>query len=425
MEERRPRSSIAFSHNQLGQMRRSLAAAVLAVLLHIASLSAQQSSSWGDELPPAPPLPDSLFTVPTVSIDLTPPAPPLTRAPSPVRAIYLNAWAFGGRRFYDLIKLADRTEINSFVVDVKDDTGYLTYRSEVPTAKEIGANAQLRARDVRERLRIMHEHGIHPIARIVVAKDPLLASQKPAWSVQSVNGGLWRDRLDFAWVDAFNDSVWVYAGQLGAEAVKLGFAEVQYDYVRFPDEPESRLASALFAARRPGETKRQGVVRNLRLLGERTRPLGVPFTIDVFGLTTSAPTDMGIGQMWEDLVTTADVVLPMVYPSHYFRGYYSLRHPNSEPYKVIRRAMQDALRRSEPLGRTAEIRPYLQAFTLGPPRYTPDHVREQIRAAEELGISSWVLWNPRSAYDPAIFRARTSSAGASVPTPNRPPEGTH
>jgi hypothetical protein len=424
MEERRPRSSIAFSHNPLGPMRRFLLAAVFTLLLHIASLSAQQPSGWGDELPPAPPLPDSLFTIPAVSVDLTPPPPPLTRPPSPVRAIYLNAWAFGGRRFYDLVRLADRTEINAFVVDVKDDTGYLTYRSEVPTAKEIGANAQLRARDVRERLRVMREHGIHPIARIVVAKDPLLAAQKPAWSVQSVNGGLWRDRLDFAWVDAFNDSVWVYAAQLGAEAVTLGFDEVQYDYVRFPDEPESRLATAVFAARRPGETKRQGVARSLKLLGERTRRLGVPFTIDVFGLTTSAPTDMGIGQMWEDLVTTADVVLPMVYPSHYFRGYYSLQHPNSEPYKVIRRAMQDALRRSEPLGRTAEIRPYLQAFTLGPPRYTPDHVRQQIRAAEELGISSWVLWNPRSAYDPAIFRARISSAGASVPTPTRPSEGT-
>jgi hypothetical protein len=404
-------------------MRRSLGWGVLSVLLHIASLSAQQPApSWGDELPPAPPAPDSLFAIPAIELPARVPAPPLTRPPSPIRALYVNAWAFGGRRFYDLVKLADRTEINAFVVDVKDDTGYLTYRSEVPTAVEIGANTQLRARDVRERLRVMREHGIHPIARIVVAKDPLLASGKPAWSVQSVNGGLWHDRLDFAWVDAFNDSVWVYAAQLAAEAVRLGFAEVQYDYVRFPDEPESRLASALFPGRRAGETKRQGVTRNLRLLGQRTRRLGVPFTIDVFGLTTSAPTDMGIGQMWEDLVTTADVVLPMVYPSHYFRGYYSLKHPNSEPYKVIRRAMQDAIRRSEPLGKTAEIRPYLQAFTLGQPRYTPTQVREQIRAAEELGIHSWVLWNPRSAYDAGIFRPKPSVEAMAGP---RPADGTN
>jgi hypothetical protein len=228
-------------------------------------------------------------------------------------------------------------------------------------------------------------------------------------------GGLWRDRLDFAWVDAFNDSVWIYASQLAAEAVRMGFAEIQYDYVRFPDEPESRLANAKFTARRPGETKRQGVHRNLQRLGERTRKLGVPFTIDVFGLTTSATTDMGIGQMWEDLVTTADVVLPMVYPSHYMRGVYNLPHPNSEPYRVIRRAMQDAIRRSAPLGKTAEIRPYLQAFTLGQPRYTPSHVREQIRASEELGLRSWVLWNPRSAYDPDIFRQKNDELGATTP----------
>lgn len=407
-------------------MIRTLTFGVLAVSLHIASLSAQQPSSWGDELPPAPGLPDSIFSIPTVEIPARWPAPPLTRPPAEVRAIYVNAWAFGGKRFFDLVRLADQTELNAFVIDVKDDTGYLTYRSEVPTAIEIGANTQRRARDVQERLRILREHGIHPIARIVVAKDPLLASRKPLWSVQHVNGGLWRDRLNFAWVDAFNDSVWVYASQLAAEAVRLGFAEVQYDYVRFPDEPQSRLALAVFPGRQSGETKRQGVMRNLKLLGDRTRHLGVPLTIDVFGLTTSAPTDMGIGQMWEDLVTTADVVLPMVYPSHYFRGYYNLKHPNSEPYKVIRRAMQDAIRRSEPLGKTAEIRPYLQAFTLGQPRYTPAHVREQIRAAEELGIKGWVLWNPRSAYEAGYFRPKSTTTvqlGADSPE-LRPGEGT-
>src|SRR5438477_472937 len=237
VKEHRVCSSITFPHNLLGPMQRFALSGVLAVVLHIASLSAQQVPGWGDELPPAPALPDSIFAIPTIELPVHWPAPPLTQPPSPVRAIYVNAWAFGGRRFYDLVKLA----------------------------------------------------------------------------------------------------------------VRVGFAEVQYDYVRFPDEPESRLATAVFHGRRQGETKRQGVLRNLQLLRDRTRKLGVPFTIDVFGLTTSAPTDMGIGQVWEDLVTTADVVLPMVYPSHYFGGYYRIKHPNSEPYQVIRRAMQDALRRSQPL----------------------------------------------------------------------------
>ncbi len=87
--------------------------------------------------------------------------------------------------------------------------------------------------------------------------------------------------------------------------------------------------------------------------------------------------------------------------------------------------MQDAIKRSEPLGKTAEIRPYLQAFTLGPPRYTPTEVREQIRAAEELGIKGWVLWNPRSAYESGYFRPKGTAIGLSAGSEtDRPPEGT-
>ena len=230
-------------------------------------------------------------------------------------------------------------------------------------------------------------------------------------------------------MDAFNDSVWVYAADLAAEAVHLGFNEVQFDYVRFPDEPKARMAYAIFPARRGTESVRDGVSRNLRLLRDRIRPLGVPFTIDVFGMTTNANVDLGIGQVWEDLVTTADVVLPMVYPSHYYHTIYGAAHPNHEPYRVVKGALADGLRRVRDLGgSTAEIRPFLQAFTLGQPRYTPEHVREQIRAAADLGIQSWVLWNPRSAYDARIF-ARGEAAtpvqvAASVPAPPvRPLEG--
>jgi hypothetical protein len=165
------------------------------------------------------------------------------------------------------------------------------------------------------------------------------------------------------------------------------------------------MASAVFSARQGTETSRQGVSRNLRLLRDRVKPLGVPFTIDIFGMTSSTEVDMGIGQVWEDLVTTADVVLPMVYPSHYYGGFGDIQYPNSEPYRVVRRAIEDGMRRSAPLGQTAEIRPWLQAFTLGAPRYTGFHVKEQIRAVEDLGLYSWILWNARGVYDPTSFRA--------------------
>ncbi|HEY6091910.1 MAG TPA: putative glycoside hydrolase [Gemmatimonadales bacterium] len=331
------------------------------------------------------------------------PEPLFDNAPAadPVKALYVNAWAFGSPKLWQLVRLADSTEINAFVVDVKDDTGCLLYPSEVKVAQDIGATKCVRTKDVATRLDTLRAHNIYTIARIVVAKDPLLAERKTAWSVQRRDGGgLWRDRIDIAWVDAFNDSVWIYAAQLAAEAVHLGFNEVQFDYVRFPDEPKEALAEAVFSARKPGESEREGVQAGIAILTSRLQPLGIPVTFDIFGLTSSATGDLGIGQVWEDFVTVADVVLPMVYPSHYYRGSYGLAWPNGEPYRVVHNALNEAIERSRPLARAAVIRPYLQAFTLGrrKPRYTPHEIREQIRAAEELGIDTWVLWNPRSVY---------------------------
>lgn len=333
--------------------------------------------------------------------------------PGSVKALYVNAWAFSGNRLWDLVRLADSSDVNALVVDVKDDTGCLLYRSRVATAREIGADQCARTNDVEARLDTLHAHGIYVIARIVVAKDPLLAERKPGWSVQSRLGGLWRDRIGSAWVDAYNDSVWVYAGQLAREAVELGFAEVQFDYVRLPDEPRARMASAIFAARRDGESPREAVRRQVRLLAGLVKPLGVPVTFDVFGLTASVTSgDLGIGQVWEDFVGIADVVLPMVYPSHYTRGSFGFQRPNAHPYSVVRLALADAVARTG-TENTAQIRPYLQAFTLGRrlPRYTPAEIQAQIRAALDAGIDSWVLWNPRSVYLRAALPPYRSDAG--------------
>jgi hypothetical protein len=141
--------------------------------------------------------------------------------------------------------------------------------------------------------------------------------------------------------------------------------------------------------------------------------MGVPVTFDVFGLTASNTTsDLGIGQVWEDFVGVADVVLPMVYPSHYTRGAFGFRSPNANPYEIVRLALTDALARTR-FPSTTLVRPYLQAFTLGRrlPRYTPTEIRDQIRAAQELGLESWVLWNPRSVYQRAALPPYPSVAG--------------
>jgi hypothetical protein len=342
---------------------------------------------------------------------------PATRS---IKALYVNAWAFGSPKLWQLVRLADETEINAFVVDVKDDTGCLLYPSAVPTALQIGAGACARAKDARARLDTLAAHGVYAIARLVVAKDPLLAVRKPQWSVKDKEtGGQWHDRIHSAWVDAYNDSVWIYSAELAREAVRMGFREVQFDYVRFPDEPRERMATAIFPARRAGQTQREAVREHVALLSDRLRPLGVPVTFDIFGLTASATGDLGIGQVWEDFVRVADVVLPMVYPSHYYRGAFGYAWPNGQPYRVVRSALVDALERSRPLPGSAEIRPFLQAFTLGRrlPRYTPFEIREQIRAAEDLGITSWVLWNPRSVYQRGALRPKHALSGADAPAP--------
>src|SRR5437660_2595530 len=334
-----------------------------------------------------------------------------------IKGLYVNAWAFGSPKLWQLVRLADETEINAFVVDVKDDTGCMLYPSTVPTAEQIGANRCVRAKDARARLDTLAAHDIYAIARIVVAKDPLLAERKGAWSVKDrVTGALWRDRINIAWVDAYNDSVWIYAAQLAQEAAQMGFREVQFDYVRFPDEPRERMATAIFPAHRSGQTQREAVREHVALLKDRLKASGVPVTFDIFGLTASATSDLGIGQVWEDFVSVADVVLPMVYPSHYYRGAFGYAWPNGQPYRVVRSALTDALKRSDPLPGSAEIRPFLQAFTLGRrlPRYTPFEIREQIRAAEDLGITSWVLWNPRSVYQRGSLRPKN---GAEPPAP--------
>jgi len=348
------------------------------------------------------------------------PPPPPGEVPAVVRGVYLNRWVFARQKFFDLVRLADTTEVNAFVIDVKDATGELTYPSAVPTAIEIGANRAPSVRDPRERLAALRERGIHAIARIVVARDPLLARGKHDWAIHDSRGGLWIDGLGEPWVDAFHDSVWIYSAQLAQEAVLMGFDEVQFDYIRFPDEPPARLNRTIYPSRSDGESKRAAIRRNVRLLRDRVAALGVPFTLDIFGLTTGATGDLGIGQVWEDLAGTADVVLPMVYPSHYRRGSYNIDHPNARPYETVRAALREAIARSAAMPRSAKIRPYLQSFSIFRVRYGPDDVRAQIRATEELGLTDWVLWNSSGNYPAAAFRTTIRSAPPAAATGGSP-----
>ena len=124
-------------------------------------------------------------------------------------------------------------------------------------------------------------------------------------------------------------------------------------------------------------------------------------TADVFGVTTSASGDVGIGQVWESFIDVVDVALPMVYPSHYWTGSFGYEEPNARPYEIVREALERALSRSARVEGAGATRPWLQDFTLGPPRYEAPEVRAQIQAAYDVGIEEWILWNPGSRYTEA------------------------
>jgi hypothetical protein len=332
---------------------------------------------------------------------------PLVPTPDTLRGLYVNRWTAIGPPMRRLIALAQDTEINALVIDVKDDRGLMLYRSNVPLARQIGADTTqpMPQRRLRALLDTLRQHGIYPIARIVVAKDPLLADRKRQWAIRRRDDStaVWLDRDGNPWLDPTHPEIWKYAADISAEAVKLGFSELQFDYVRFPDE--DRVIDEGRYAKTKGRVRAQVIRDQLGYLRELVKPLGVPMTIDVFGLTATDTTDMGIGQRWEMFIDRADVVLPMTYPSHFAPGTYGLRSPNAKPYETVDNALKGAIRRSEGVADAARIIPWYQDFTLGAPRYTAEHVRAQIRAGYENGIMSWILWNPRSRYTRAALRS--------------------
>lgn len=327
--------------------------------------------------------------------------------PDTLRGLYVNRWAALGRRMDQMIDLAKTTEVNALVIDVKDDRGFVLYKSRVPLAVQIGAdtNSIMSPRKLRAILDTMAAHGIYSIARIVVAKDPLLANARLDWAIKrKADMKPWLDKNGQPWLDPHQREIWQYSVDLAKEAWDLGFSEAQFDYVRFPDE--KRLISESVYPLANGRTRAQVIREQLGFVREALRPTGMPVTIDVFGLTATDTTDMGIGQKWEMFIDMADVVLPMVYPSHFAPGTYKIGNPNANPYRTIDNAMKDVTRRTAGVPNAAKVIPWYQDFTLGPPRYGAEQVRAQMKAGYDNGFPSWILWNPGSRYTVGALRPK-------------------
>ena len=331
------------------------------------------------------------------------PTPPvldsLMKGTLAVRGLYIYRFSANPRRMKHWISIADSTEINALIIDVKDEFG-LNYVSDDPMVRK-NAGTQVKAVRLAALVDTIRAHGILPVARIVVFKDSVTARNNPDHTIRKQDGTPWRDKKGLTWVNPYANAIWEYNFRVAEDAIKMGFGEIQFDYIRFP-EPYQSLPPQVFPEK-GGRTKPEVLSEFLTAARARFAKLGVRTTADVFGLVTSVGGALEVGQQWEPIAKSVDVVLPMVYPSHYPAGSFQLPHPNAAPYDVIHFAITRARQRDEKLGITGEhVRPWLQAFSIGKPPYGPHELEEQKRAVYDSGYDGWVMWEPGSRYDKFI-----------------------
>lgn len=317
-----------------------------------------------------------------------------------VRGLYVNRFAAqSANRMRRLIEIADRTEVNAFVIDVKDEFG-LNIPSQDPLLQKNSGTAGV-IPNVRQLLDTLKAHDILAIARIVVFKDSVAARVNPSHVIRKNDGSAWRDKQGLTWVNPYDEAIWEYNFRVAEEAVKLGFGEIQFDYIRFP-EPYKSLPTQVFPNQK-GRSKPDVLAEFLRVANARFDKLSVRTTADIFGLVTTVGGPLEIGQEWEKVSPAVDVVLPMAYPSHYPRGAFGIARPNADPYTVQLKAIARARQRDAKLGLTGErVRPWIQAFSLGQPPYEASHVKDQIRGVYDAGYNGWVWWHPGSRYEPFL-----------------------
>jgi len=320
----------------------------------------------------------------------------------PVKGVYMTSYAAGSSaKLESMIGLADRTEINAFVIDVKEDLGLVTYEADVALAKELDL-IDPRIDDIDALIATLREHRITPIGRLVCFKDTTLATKRPDLAVHSEKGGLWEDYKGLNYTNPYSHEVWEYLVQVAEDAVSHGFREIQFDYVRFPSD--GPISEAVY----PGKycEKEDAIAGFLAYARQRLEKLGAWVSADVFGLTVHVNDDMGIGQRIEKISQNVDIVCPMVYPSHYDAGSYGIDNPNANPYDTITAAMEDTTKRLAGTG--AKGRPWLQDFSLRGVTYGVAEVKKQIKAAEDQGFNEWILWDPSLKYMEGALRLQES-----------------
>lgn len=327
----------------------------------------------------------------------------LTRIPVKVKGIYVTAPVAGMSLRDQLIELADTTEINAMVIDIKDDYGKISYAMNSPMAKEIGALTNT-IPDMEQLVALLKEKNIYLIARIVAFKDPYLAESRQELAIKNVDGTLYRDKNGDGWVNPYNREVWDYLVELATQAATIGFDEIQFDYIRF--STDKGISEADFGNEADTVSREEIILEFTKYAYEKIKPLDVFVSADVFGTIISSKIDASlVGQNYVEMAKYLDYICPMIYPSHFGEGNYGIDYPDLEPYNIIRKVLIASKTKLDeiPEGEhRAVVRPWLQDFTASwikqHLKYGKDEVRAQIDGVYDAGYEEWLLWNPTCVY---------------------------
>ena len=344
--------------------------------------------------------------------------------PKAVKSVYMTSCYAGTPYLRDaLVKIIEETELNSVVIDIKDYTGRISFKSEYSDLEK-AYSTHCPVKDMREFVYSLNEKGIYVIGRITVFQDSYLANLRPDLAVlRESDKKIWKDNKGLSFTDPSAKEVWDYHVLLAKEAYELGFDELNFDYIRFPSD--GPMSDIYFPYSKDGN-KADLLEQFFIYLHKELKDTGVVTSADLFGMTTSVKDDLGIGQVWEKALPNFDFLSPMVYPSHYPYGFKGLGNPNENIYEVVKWSLDDAVERtvaatttvwtvgSDRVGTSTpavytkkvydkkRIRPWIQDFRYGGP-YTPEDVRLQIEAVYSSGLDSWMLWDPSNRYSPSAL----------------------
>jgi len=329
-------------------------------------------------------------------------APPVEIALTPfkVKALYLSSYGLASKKLREAaLEAVKLNNLNALVIDVKGDQGFIPFKVDIPLADEVGAQKTILFKDMKAVIASLKEQGLYLIARIVVFKDDPLAAAKPQWAVKTRGGGVFRDREKLRWIDPFHQEAWDYNIAIAKAAAAAGFDEVQFDYVRFPDN-----RAVGFAKPANQNSRTEAISGFLKAAHQALIPDNVMVAADIFGYVMWNLDDTGIGQKVDAALDAVDVVCPMLYPSGYQFGIPNYKNPVQNPYEIVYLSLKRAQERTD--ASPLRFRPWIQAFRDYAFRggdFKEDRMRIQIKASDTFGASGWMFWNPRNVYPTGKF----------------------